>query len=211
MQIWKQDINARGGPLGWPVKLVFYDDQSNPSTVPGIYTKLLDVDEVDIVVSGYATNMVAPAKPVVKQNDRTFFALLGLAVNTEFKYPRYFSIAPTGGPRPKEAFSQGCFAVAMDRPKAIRLILTGSAAIRRSQLVLRDRLDGAAQEAARQEYLQADHHRRRDQEGNQQAQGQVEQTQTKAGPDIPGFHQPIIHAEQQDQANLGNEEQAEEK
>ena len=64
MQIWEEEINAKGGLLGRPVKLVYYDDQSNPSTVPGIYTKLLDVDKVDLVVSGYATNMVAPAMPV---------------------------------------------------------------------------------------------------------------------------------------------------
>ena len=44
MQIWEKEINARGGLLGRPVKLVYYDDQSNPSTVPGLYTKLLDVD-----------------------------------------------------------------------------------------------------------------------------------------------------------------------
>src|SRR6202051_3253672 len=59
MQIWESDINAKGGLLGRPVKLVFYDDQSNPSSVPGIYTKLIDVDKVNLVVSGYATNMVA--------------------------------------------------------------------------------------------------------------------------------------------------------
>src|SRR5580704_2509110 len=47
MQLWESDINAKGGLLGRPVKLVFYDDQSNPSTVPGIYTKLLDVDKVE--------------------------------------------------------------------------------------------------------------------------------------------------------------------
>src|SRR5271170_6677819 len=47
MQIWEADINAKGGLLGRPVKLVYYDDQSQPSTVPGIYTKLLDVDKVD--------------------------------------------------------------------------------------------------------------------------------------------------------------------
>ncbi|HEV7546638.1 MAG TPA: ABC transporter substrate-binding protein, partial [Reyranella sp.] len=103
MQIAEEDINARGGILGRPVKLVYYDDQSNPSTVPGLYTKLLDVDKVDIVVSGYATNMVAPAMPIVMQKDRTFFSLLGLAVNSEFHYPRYFSITPTGGPKPKES------------------------------------------------------------------------------------------------------------
>ena len=81
-----EEINAKGGILGRPVKLVYYDDQSNPSTVPGLYTKLMDVDKVDIVVSGYATNMIAPAMPIVMQKDRTFFALFGLAVNSEFKY-----------------------------------------------------------------------------------------------------------------------------
>ena len=92
MQLWEKEINAKGGLLGRPVKLVYYDDQSNPATVPGIYTKLLDVDKVDIVVSGYATNMIAPAMPIVIGHNRTFLALFGLAVNTEFNYPKYFVI-----------------------------------------------------------------------------------------------------------------------
>ena len=81
--------------------------------MPGLYTKLLDVDKVDIVASSYATNMVAPAMPIVMQHDRTFFGLLGLAVNTEFHYKRYFSMTPTGGPRPKESFAEGFFEVAV--------------------------------------------------------------------------------------------------
>jgi branched-chain amino acid transport system substrate-binding protein len=127
MQIAEEDINARGGILGRPVKLIYYDDQSNPSTVPGLYTKLLDVDKVDIVVSGYATNMVAPAMPIVMQKDRTFFSLLGLAVNSEFHYPRYFSITPTGGPKPKESFAEGFFAVAAEQnPKPQTLAMVGA-------------------------------------------------------------------------------------
>ena len=125
MQIWEEDINAKGGLLGRPVKLIYYDDQSNPSTVPGIYTKLLDVDKVDLVVSGYATNMVAPALPVVMQHNRTFLGLLGLAANSEFKYPNYFSISPTGGPHPKQSFSKGFFEVAMaqnPKPKTIAFV-----------------------------------------------------------------------------------------
>src|SRR5262245_19490980 len=46
MQIWKDEVNKKGGLLGRPVELIFYDDQTNPATVPGIYTKLLDVDKV---------------------------------------------------------------------------------------------------------------------------------------------------------------------
>ena len=127
MQIWEEEINAKGGVLGRPVKLVYYDDQSNPSQVPGLYTKLMDVDKVDVVISGYATNMIAPAMPIVMQKDRTFFGLFGLAVNSEFKYPRYFSVQPAGGPRPKEAFAEGFFEVAMaQNPKPATLAMTGA-------------------------------------------------------------------------------------
>ena len=127
MQIWEQDINKKGGLLGRPVKLVYYDDQSNPATVPGIYTKLLDVDKVDLVVSGYATNMVAPAMPIIMQHNRTFISLLGLAVNSEFHYDKYFSFTPTGGPEPKQSFAQGFFETAMaQNPKPQTIALVGA-------------------------------------------------------------------------------------
>jgi branched-chain amino acid transport system substrate-binding protein len=125
MQVWEEEVNAKGGLLGRPVKLVYYDDQSNPSNVPGIYTKLLDVDKVDLVVSGYATNMVAPAMPVVMQHKRVFLGLLALAANTEFNYQNYFSISPTGGPHPKQSFSKGFFEVAMaqtPKPKTVAIV-----------------------------------------------------------------------------------------
>ena len=114
MKIWEEETNAKGGLLGRPVKLVYYDDQSNPSTVPGIYTKLLDVDKVDLVVGGYATNMVAPALPVVMQKGKTFVSLFALDVNHEFKYPKYFSVLPTG-PQTKPSFTEGVFQIAQQQ------------------------------------------------------------------------------------------------
>src|SRR5579883_2775364 len=36
MQIWRDDVNAKGGLLGRKVELVYYDDQSSPAAVPGI-------------------------------------------------------------------------------------------------------------------------------------------------------------------------------
>jgi branched-chain amino acid transport system substrate-binding protein len=126
MQIWEKDINGRGGLLGRPVKLVYYDDQSNPTTVPGIYTKLLDVDKVDLVISGYATNMIVPAMPIMIQHNRLFFGLFGLAVNSHFHYPKYFSMLPTG-PDPKRAFSAPFFQVIMaQRPKPKTLAIVGA-------------------------------------------------------------------------------------
>lgn len=112
MKIWEEDVNAKGGLLGRPVKLIYYDDQSNPSLVPGIYTKLLTVDNVDVAVSGYASTQIAPAMPIMIENNRLFLSLFGTGINEEFKYDKYFSMLPTG-PNPKPAFTRGFFQVAM--------------------------------------------------------------------------------------------------
>ncbi len=124
MQIWKDDVNKKGGLLGRPVELVFYDDQTNPATVPGIYTKLLDVDKVDFVVSGYGTNLIAPAMPLVIERKLTFMGLFGLANNEKYKYPRYFQISPNG-PNPAGSFSEGFFELAgkqTPRPRTVALV-----------------------------------------------------------------------------------------
>jgi len=126
MQMWQKEINAKGGLLGRPVELVFYDDQSNPATVPGIYTKLLDVDKVDIIVSGYATNMQAPAMPLVMQRGMMFVGLFGLAVNDQFKYDRFFQMMPSG-PNARIDFSKGYLELAMGMsPKTTTVALLGA-------------------------------------------------------------------------------------
>ncbi len=117
MQVWEDDINAKGGLLGRPVKLVYYDDQSSPSQVPGIYTKLLDIDKVDLIVSGYASTQIAAAMPVAIQKKKLFLSLFGTGVNETFNYPKYFSMIPNG-PTPKPAFTRGFFKVAeVQKPK----------------------------------------------------------------------------------------------
>ena len=126
MQIWRDDVNAKGGLLGRPVKLVYYDDQSNGATVPALYTKLLDIDKVDFIVSGYGTNLTAPAMPVAMGHNRLFLGLFALAVNSEFHYPKYFSMLPTG-PDPKHGFPDPFFKVALEgKPKPKTLAIVGA-------------------------------------------------------------------------------------
>ena len=123
MQIWENDINAKGGLLGRPVKLVYYDDQSSPAQVPSIYAKLLDIDKVDLIVSGYASTQIAAAMPVAIQRKKLFISLFGTGINETFNYPKYFSMIPNG-PTPKPAFTRGFFKVAevqTPRPQTIAL------------------------------------------------------------------------------------------
>ncbi len=124
MEIWRDDINKAGGLLGRQVEFVYYDDATQPAKVPGIYTKLLNVDKVDLVVSSYGTNEIAPAMPIVMRKKLVFPALFGLAVNDKFNYDRYFQIMPSG-PVPKDDWSRGFFQLAGEQrpsPKTIALL-----------------------------------------------------------------------------------------
>jgi branched-chain amino acid transport system substrate-binding protein len=94
LQIWRDDVNARGGLLSRPVELVVYDDQGNPAMTPGIYTKLLDVDKVDLLVAPYATNPTAPIMPLVKQRDRLLIGNFALDANAQIRHDKYFNNQP---------------------------------------------------------------------------------------------------------------------
>jgi branched-chain amino acid transport system substrate-binding protein len=145
MQIWEETVNAKGGLLGRPVKLVYYDDQSNPSNVPALYTKLLDVDKVDLIIGGYATNMIAPALPIAIARNKVFIGLIGLAINAEFGYPRYFAMHPAG-PNPKAATTRGFFEIAMaqtPKPQTVAIVATDAEFSRNASDGARDNAKGA--------------------------------------------------------------------
>jgi branched-chain amino acid transport system substrate-binding protein len=128
MEIWKDDVNKKGGLLGRPVEFVYYDDATQPAKVPGIYSKLIDVDKVDLLVSSYGTNVIAPAMSVVMRKKMVFPALFGLAVNDEFKYDRYFQIMPSG-PEPKLDWTRGFFTLASQqtpKPKTVAIVAADS-------------------------------------------------------------------------------------
>jgi branched-chain amino acid transport system substrate-binding protein len=126
MQLYAEDVNKKGGLLGRPVQLVYYDDQTKGATVPGIYTKLLDVDKVHFVVSGYGTNLIAPAMPIVMERKLVFPALFGLANNEKTKYPNYFQIMPAG-PNPAVDWTGTFFELAVrQNPKPQTVALVGA-------------------------------------------------------------------------------------
>src|SRR6266852_5950593 len=111
LDLWRDDINAKGGLLGRPVELVIYDDQSAPANVPIIYTKLITVDKVDLLLGPYGTNFVAPAMPTIIQNNKMTISVTAIGINDKFHYSKYFSMVSVG-PEGVNAFSIGFFDLA---------------------------------------------------------------------------------------------------
>ncbi len=63
-ELWVEEVNKRGGILGTPVKLILYDDKSNPNEAISRYEKLITVDKVDFLLSPWSSGIVAPVAAV---------------------------------------------------------------------------------------------------------------------------------------------------
>lgn len=96
IEIWRDDVNARGGLLGRKVELVVYDDKSSASETPAMYSKLLDVDKVDLLFAPYATVPTAPIMPLVKQRGMVLIGNFSFQVNSKINHDMWFNNAPWG-------------------------------------------------------------------------------------------------------------------
>jgi branched-chain amino acid transport system substrate-binding protein len=124
IEIWRDDVNAKGGLLGRPVEIIVYDDQSNPASVPNLYTKLITVDKADLLLGPYGTNFVAPAMPTIIQNKKMLISYTAIGINDQYKYDKYFSMVPVGSDG-VNAFSKGFFEMAAKqnpKPQTVAII-----------------------------------------------------------------------------------------
>jgi branched-chain amino acid transport system substrate-binding protein len=94
IRMWVDDVNKKGGLLGRKVEFIVYDDQTNPALTPGIYTKLLDVDKVDLLFAPYGTVPTAPIMPLVKQRGLLLMGNFSFQVNHTVKHDMWFNNLP---------------------------------------------------------------------------------------------------------------------
>ncbi len=124
IEIWRDDVNAKGGILGRPVEVIVYDDQSTPANVPNIYTKLISVDKADLLLGPYGTNFVAPVMPTIIQNRKMVISYTAIGINDQYHYDKYFSMVPVGSDG-VNAFSKGFFELAAKqnpKPQTVAII-----------------------------------------------------------------------------------------
>ncbi|MGB5199067.1 MAG: amino acid ABC transporter substrate-binding protein [Sedimenticolaceae bacterium] len=69
IQMWEEDVNARGALLGRPVKLIYYDDRSDPGTSARLYERLINEDRVDLLLGPYSSDITLAASTVAEENN----------------------------------------------------------------------------------------------------------------------------------------------
>ena len=65
--LWEEQKNAAGGLLGRPVRMVLYDDQSDPATGARLYERLLTEDQVDLVLGPYSSSVTQAVAQVTER------------------------------------------------------------------------------------------------------------------------------------------------
>jgi branched-chain amino acid transport system substrate-binding protein len=94
LRMWVDETNQKGGLLGRKIEFLAYDDQGNPANTPGIYTKLLDVDRVDLLIAPYATVPTAPLMPLVKERGLLLMGNFSFQVNAKVQHDMWFNNSP---------------------------------------------------------------------------------------------------------------------
>jgi len=72
VQLWSEQVNARGGLLGRKVELVVYDERSDPATAARLYEKLISDDKVDLLFGPWGSASSATAAAVANKHKRVF-------------------------------------------------------------------------------------------------------------------------------------------
>ena len=83
LQMYVEDINKKGGVLGRQLQLVHYDDGSDANKANGFAKRLIDYDNVDILVGGTTTGATMSMAPLVEKAGIPFISLAGAVVIVE--------------------------------------------------------------------------------------------------------------------------------
>jgi branched-chain amino acid transport system substrate-binding protein len=72
--LWEEQKNAAGGLLGRPVRMVLYDDQSDPATGARLYERLLTEDQVDLILGPYSSSVTQAVAQVTERAGQPMLA-----------------------------------------------------------------------------------------------------------------------------------------
>ena len=80
LELYIDKINKDGGILGRQLELIHYDDGANPGKARTFFKRLLESDQVDVIVGASTTGVTMAAIPLVEKAETPFISLAGAVV-----------------------------------------------------------------------------------------------------------------------------------
>ncbi|MDS4040547.1 MAG: ABC transporter substrate-binding protein [Candidatus Competibacter sp.] len=95
LQMYVEDINAKGGVGGRPLELVHYDTGGNAKDAVNFVKRLIKNDKVDLIVGGTTSGDTLAVIPDVEKEGIPFVSLAAAVEIIEPTKPWVFKVAPT--------------------------------------------------------------------------------------------------------------------
>ncbi len=93
-EFWQEQVNKRGGLLGRPVKLIIYDDESDPDKSVTYYERAITLDKVNLVFGGPPGTINVALMPTIEKHKMVFIGPGGLQKVFEQGYTYCFASPP---------------------------------------------------------------------------------------------------------------------
>lgn len=88
IQMWADDLNARGALLGRKVEIVHYDDASDAGKSAALYERLISQDGVDLLLGPYSSALTLAASRVAERHN---FPMVATGASSETIWDQGFS------------------------------------------------------------------------------------------------------------------------
>ncbi len=96
-QFWLDEVKARGGILGRPVKLIIYDDKSDAKEAVSLAEKAITVDKVDLLLGGYPGTACTAVMPLAEKYKMVYVSMGGHMKSFSQGYTYSFGAPPLMG------------------------------------------------------------------------------------------------------------------
>lgn len=67
-ELWQREINSKNGLMGREVRLILYDDGSDPERARMLYETLIEKDHVDLIFAPYSSEITEAVAPIIDRH-----------------------------------------------------------------------------------------------------------------------------------------------
>jgi branched-chain amino acid transport system substrate-binding protein len=89
VRVWVKEVNDRGGIHGRKVNLIAYDDAASPQEAQAAVRRLIDQDEVFMLISGSGSGSTLPVRQMISAKRVPFVSSISSNINLMQPFSRY--------------------------------------------------------------------------------------------------------------------------
>jgi branched-chain amino acid transport system substrate-binding protein len=89
VRLWAKEVNDKGGVHGRKINFIFYDDAGSPQEAQTVIRRLIDQDQVFMLISGSVSGSTLPVRQVITREKVPFVSSISSNVNLMKPFSRY--------------------------------------------------------------------------------------------------------------------------